>query len=266
MIHINLKDKDPGKQWLAKAQSATEELIAAKTLPEKYAVIDKYEGLWGELKGHLSDITSKKCWYSESRENYSHCHVDHFRPKKAAVGIDKKTDHGGYWWLAFEWTNYRYSGGAGNVRKHDYFAVKRNKANSPDDPIEDEIIYFLDPTDIDDPLKITYTEEGMTKPISNRKDNWDYIRADYTILYLNLNFENLKEARKAIWKACSDLICEIQPLLELEQLNPSAARKQRIKDKMAELKKLVNPISEFSSTARTCLLSSGLDWAIRIAA
>src|SRR5260221_150764 len=157
MIHINLKDKDPGKQWLAKAQSATEELIAAKTLPEKYAVIDKYEGLWGELKGHLSDITSKKCWYSESR-------------------------------------------------------------------------------------------------------------ADYTILYLNLNFENLKEARKAIWKACSDLICEIQPLLELEQLNPSAARKQRIKDKMAELKKLVNPISEFSSTARTCLLSSGLDWAIRIAA
>ena len=124
----------------------------------------------------------------------------------------------------------------------------------------------MDPIDIDDPLKITFTEEGLTKPISNKEDSWDYIRAEYTILFLNLNFENLKEARKAIWKGCSVLIGEIQSLLEQEQFNPSAARKQRVKDKMIELRKMVNPTSEFSSAARTCLLSSGLDWAIRIAA
>ncbi len=156
--------------------------------------------------------------------------------------------------------------GAGNVRKNSYFAVKANKANTPKDSYEDEIIYFLDPTDIDDPLKLTFTEEGMAKPLSSKTADWDYIRADYTIYYLNLNFENLKEARKAVWKICSDLITEIQALLDKEQVNQSAARKQKVKGKMEELRKLVRPESEFSATAKTCLVSSGLPWAMRIAA
>jgi uncharacterized protein (TIGR02646 family) len=266
MIHVDVRGRKPDKAWQSKADAATKELMAAKTLAAKHAVIDKYAGLWGELKTHLSDITNKKCWYSESRDNYSHCHVDHFRPKKEAIGLDKKTDYGGYWWLAFEWTNYRYCGGAGNVRKNSYFAVKSNKAKTPKKSYEDEVIYFLDPTNIDDPLKLTFTEEGMAKPISSKNTDWDYIRADYTIYYLNLNFENLKEARKSVWKACSDLITEIQPLLDKEQLNPSAVRKQKIIGKMEELRKLVNPDSEFSATAKTCLFSSGLPWAMKIAA
>jgi uncharacterized protein (TIGR02646 family) len=222
-------------------------------------------GMVGSICGKFP-IAHKKCWYSEAKDTYSHCHVDHFRPKKEAIGIDKKTDFGGYWWLAFEWTNYRYCGGAGNVRKNSYFAVKKNKANKPEDTIEDEIVFFLDPTDIDDPLKLTFNEEGMAKPISPVTTDWDFIRAEYTIHYLNLNFENLKEARKGIWKICSDLITEIQVLLDKEQINPSAARKQKIKDKLEELKKLVRPESEFSATVRTCLFSTGLVWALKIAA
>lgn len=265
MIHIDLKGKEPTKAWKDKADVATAELLAAVDLPARHKVIDKYQTLWGELKTHLSDISHKKCWYSESKDNYSHCHVDHFRPKKEAIGLDKKTDFGGYWWLAFEWTNYRYCGGAGNVRKNSYFAVKNNKANAPAEPIEDEIIYFLDPTEIDDTFKITFTEEGITKPLATDNTHWDYQRAEYTIHYLNLNFENLKEARKIVWKNCADLISEIQVLLEKEQATPSAARKQKIKDKMEELKKHVKSEAEFSATAKTCLFSSGLPWATRIA-
>jgi len=266
MIHIDLKGKEPDKKWKARADVATKELLAAVDVKSRNKVIDKYVTLWGELKKHLSDLSHKKCWYSESKDNYSHCHVDHFRPKKEAIGLDKKTDFGGYWWLAFEWTNYRYCGGAGNVRKNSYFAVKSNKANNPGEATDDEIIYFLDPTDIDDPLKITFTEEGITKPISIKNTDWDFIRAEYTIHYLNLNFENLKEARKITWKYCSDLIIEIQGLLDAQQTTPSAARKQKIKDKMEELKKYSSIDAEFSATVKTCLLSSGLPWAMKIAA
>ncbi len=264
MIYINLMGNEPSKAWKDKADAATAELLAADA-SARHIIIDKYQNLWGELKTHLSNISHTKCWYSESKDNYSHCHVDHFRPKKEAIGIDKKTDFGGYWWLAFEWTNYRYCGGAGNVRKNSYFAVKTHKVNTPAEAIEDEIIYFLDPTKIDDTFKITFTEEGITKPISTNNTHWDFIRAEYTIHYLNLNFENLKEARKIIWKKCADLVTEIQGLLDKEQAIQSAARKQQIIDKMEELRKHVEYESEFSATAKTCLFSTGLDWAMRIA-
>ena len=132
MIFIDRTGFAPDDAWLQKADRITRELLEAETLEQKHKIIDDNERLWGELKDVLMELSHQKCWYSESKDTFSYYHVDHFRPKKKAIGIDKK-DKGGYWWLAFNWTNYRISGAVGNVNKRDKFAVYRSKANEPDE-------------------------------------------------------------------------------------------------------------------------------------
>jgi uncharacterized coiled-coil DUF342 family protein len=101
-------------------------------------------------------------------------------------------------------------------------------------------------------------------PITNV--GWDYERADYTIKSLNLNFKLLKEKRKETWTKCFTLIKETQNLMAQNDASPSAARRGQIKELLRQLKDLVKTTSEFSATAKACLQSSGLPWALLIAA
>lgn len=263
MIFIDRAGKSPDQDWLDRADAVTQQLLAAASTADKNNIIDANENLWTELKDFLLGISHEKCWYSESKDSYNHLHVDHFRPKKIAIGIDKR-DYGGYWWLAFQWQNYRVCGGAGNVRKKDKFAVKNNKANIPGANIEDETIYFLDPTEEEDALKLTFDSGGAVAPLV--ATGWDYERADYTIKNLNLNFRKLKEARKSLWSKCSSLVLEIQDLMNQNNLNPSPFRKGQIKEKLKQLKEFVDKTAPFSATAKACLRSTGLEWALSYAA
>ncbi|MEP4095799.1 hypothetical protein [Reichenbachiella sp.] len=263
MIYIDRTGHIPDVAWTARADNLTQDLLDAPDTAARNKIIDDNQGIWGELKDFLLGISQNKCWYSEARDAYAHYHVDHFRPKKEALGIDKK-DKGGYWWLAFQWTNYRVCGGAGNVRKGAKFAVKANKANQPTEPIEDEIIHFLDPCEEEDVLKITFNEHGEITPIT--ATGWDNQRTLYTIESLNLNFKLLKEKRKEIWTKCSMLLKETQNLMAQNDTAPSATRKGQIKEKIRQLKELVKSTSEFSATAKACLQSAGLRWALQIAA
>jgi len=263
MMYINRLGKSPSQDWLNQADKITKQLLNAASLQEKNAIIDANQHLWGELKDFLLEISHQKCWYSEAKDSYNHLHVDHFRPKKSSFGIDKK-DYGGYWWLAFHWKNYRVCGGAGNIMKKDKFAVKNNKANNPNSNIEDEVIYFLDPTDEEDTLKLTFNSNGEVMPII--ASGWDYERAMYTIKNLNLNFKNLKEARKTLWSKCSALVFEIQDLMAQNNLNFSPYRKGQITAKLAQLRELTDKKSVFSETIKACLRSTGIQWALTYAA
>ncbi|MFA5780371.1 MAG: hypothetical protein WC947_09580 [Elusimicrobiota bacterium] len=267
MILINLDGFQPGADWIKKSISLKKQLIAAAKKSDwdkVHSIIDKNGKMWQILKQPLLDLKKYrgKCWYSESKNDYAYMHVDHFRPKKAAVGIDKK-DYGGYWWLAFEWKNYRICGPIGNVNKRDKFAVYKNKANCPKDNIEDEIIYFLDPTEEQDVLKITFNNNGEIMPI--HKSGFHFQQAVYTIDCLKLNDKPLKEARKEIWIKCDALIRETQYLTEEDSQNPSSFKKGQIKEKIKQLQRLVISTAEFSATAKACLRSTGIEWAMSIA-
>lgn len=262
MIHIDRANYQPDDEWLAKADGLTKQICNAPDSKSRFKIIDDNEKVWGEIKDFLLALSHRKCWYSEAKDSYNHLHVDHFRPKKVALGIDKK-DYGGYWWLVFQWTNYRVCGGTGNVRKKDKFAVRSNKSSNPEIPIEDEIFYFLDPCEEEDVLKITFNQNGEVTPITN--EGWDYERAIYTIEGLNLNFKLLKESRKEVWVECENLILETQSLMIENDKVPSVMRRGQIKEKIKRLKILVDPHSEFSSTAKACLGSAGLPWALQIA-
>lgn len=267
MILINLDGFQPSTAWIKKAASLKKQLIDAANKndwDEVRSIIDNNDEMWQKLKQPLLDLEKYrgKCWYSESKNEYAYMHVDHFRPKKAAVGIDKQ-DHGGYWWLAFDWENYRICGPIGNTNKGDKFAVYKNKANSPDDNIEDEIIFFLDPTEEQDVLKITFNNNGEIMPI--HQSGFHFQQARYTIDCLKLNSKQLMEARKEIWIKCDALIRETQDLAEKDNQNPSSFIRGQIKEKIKQIQGLVISTTEFSATAKACLRSTGIDWAMSIA-
>ncbi len=263
MIYIDRTGFTPNAAWLLKADNITTELLEAETKEKKHEIIDANQRLWGELKDVLMELSHQKCWYSEAKDTFSYYHVDHFRPKKKAVGVDKK-DKGGYWWLAFNWTNYRISGAVGNVNKRDKFAVYRNKANEPEETWEDETIYLLDPCNQFDPIKLTFNSNGEARSLY--PSGFHLEQAKYTITELKLNYKKLKEARKKIWVDCSLIIGELTNLLDAEGKNPSATRRGKMEVLFKQLKEFTRCSSEFSATARACLKSTGIDWAISIAA
>jgi uncharacterized protein (TIGR02646 family) len=260
MIYIDLHNNAPSEDWLDRADILTNNLINATDVDERQAIIDGNENLWRELKGHLSNIRNRKCWYSESINDGSHCHVDHFRPKSAALD-EAGRDHGGYWWLAFDWLNYRYSGPALNVRKRDYFPVLSNKAATFTDDILLEEILLLDPLNITDPNKLAFDNEGKVKPKHIDSTHRDYKRAAYSINRYNLNMEGLKEGRRQKFKKASQLIRKSQKLIALQVTVYDIARQNQIIKFWTELKDMIHPDSEYSATAKYCLISCGFDWA-----
>lgn len=264
MIFININNHEPDQDWLNRADILTAQLIAVATPLERATIISNNQDLWSELKQHFSDILQRKCWYSESINDFAHCHLDHFRPKLRAID-EGGNDQGGYWWLAFNWRNYRYTGPAGNVRKKDYFHVNANKANAPSDSLENEDIRFLDPTEPDDPDKLKFCNEGIISPKSINLHSREYIQSEYTIRRMNLNMAGLIEGRKDKYRQTARLIRQIEQLLTAQSVTFDLARRQSIKAKQLELFALANKFSEYSATVRYCLRESGHEWALNIA-
>lgn len=264
MIFIDLEDNPPIQDWLDRADALTQQLIAAPDTAARNTIIDAHENMWSEIKQHLCNIGHRKCWYSESINDGTHCHVDHFRPKKKVLFEGDNIDKGGYWWLAFDWLNYRYSGPAPNVRKKDYFHVN-NKANTYTDSLEAEDIRFLDPTHIDDPEKLIYDIDGKISPKATDINSLDYIKAEYTIRRMNLQMEGLVEGRRDKFREAANLIRQLKNLLHHQNVTPDPARLVKIREQMKKLRTMASRKSEYSAAVKYCLKSSSLDWAINIA-
>lgn len=257
MIHIDISNKQPPADWLQKADRVTAELKAA-TDSEKRKIIEKNSNLWTDLKDWLQTLSHDKCWYSEAIESFSDYEVDHFRPKNRSKHLHGN-DGEWYWWLAFEWRNYRISGSRGNRRKSNYFPLKEGTHPcNPDSDVNDEIFYLLDPTDPDDPLLLTFDESGNPYPTA-KKNTWEYERATETIKRLHLDFHRLVEERKKLWTRCRRLIREAESVMA--DTTASVTSKMRLKSIFKELRGLSSPKSELSSTACACLLSTGIGWA-----
>ncbi|MES2811186.1 MAG: hypothetical protein V4670_01840 [Bacteroidota bacterium] len=264
MIFIDIDTLEPEQDWLDRADVLTNQLLLAATHIDRAEIIENNQNMWAQLKLHFCNAFHRKCWYSESINDFTHCHLDHFRPKSKAVDEDGN-DQGGYWWLAFNWKNYRYAAPAGNVRKKDYFHVNTNKANYPTDAIENEDIRFLDPTEPEDPNKLKFSNEGIISPKDTNNISRDYIQAEYTIRRMNLNMEGLKEGRKDKYRKTARLIREIEDLIALQRVTFDMARRQNIKGKQLLLLELAGKNSEYSASVKYCLKESGLDWALNIA-
>ncbi len=74
----------------------------------------------------LRKIYKYKCGYCETHESAgASLRVDHYRPK---ARVKHSPDHGGYYWLGYEWSNLILSCEKCNRRKSDHFPIQ-NEAN-----------------------------------------------------------------------------------------------------------------------------------------
>jgi hypothetical protein len=101
-------------------QLATLEKTGKRT--ERNELIDANSQHWCVLKPWFEKLSFGKCWFSETNDKFSHYDVEHFRPKKRAKALDG-TPRDGYWWLAFDYMNYRLIGNVGNRKKGIWFPL-----------------------------------------------------------------------------------------------------------------------------------------------
>jgi uncharacterized protein (TIGR02646 family) len=263
MIHIDEDGKTPPEDWRRRAKAVSEELDNANTREERQTIINRNRTLWGELKDWLLGLSHNKCWYTEARNDSSHFEVEHFRPKDWKDGTFE-----GYWWLAFEWTNYRICGNAPNRKKGAYFPIRANsqRASSTDRQlVEDEIFTLIDPIDPADPMLLSFDESGGCIP-SPGCEGWEKERADVSIERYGLNsLPQLSEGRQRVWQECRVLIEDLRGLHIKNQQGPTVTCRTNIKEKTKQLRAKIKSDQPFSAVARECLNASGYPWAQKIA-
>lgn len=189
--------------------------ISSKELRAEY--LGKHRS-WGVLKTWLSKLSHKKCWYCEAHSRRAPLDVDHFRPK-LGVTVDGQSLPGesGYYWLAYEWWNFRLSCQRCNRPENNDQNTRRGKWNEfpiqsentrctpTATTVHQEAPRFLDPCDQADCELLAFGIDGEVKP-SSASGTWEHERARYTIEQLGLNDWNVPEDRKKTWQGLSLLI------------------------------------------------------------
>lgn len=244
--------------WLAKSAQLVNDLAAldaAGKRDERNALIDANSAHWGALKEWLLALSAGKCWFSEVRELYSHYDVEHFRPKKEAKALGA-SQRDGYWWLAFDYMNFRVCGNVGNRKKGGWFPLKDGSlCSSYAAPCEEsETRYLLDPVDGDDVALIAFDEEGKVIPLPNSSE-WEKERVDETVKRLKLNEHvPLTEARRKVWIKVSSLIEDYKKAKSRSRDGHNPAAKANLTNILRQMRDMTSPEAELSAVARWCVL------------
>jgi hypothetical protein len=258
--YIPLLEKQPNADWIAKADVLLQELVDAPDMQTRKQLIDNNTELWGELKTWLLELSHGKCWFSEAKDCFNHWDVEHYRPKKSAKDLDS-TETDGYWWLAFDWKNFRICGNAGNRKKGTFFPLRPGTNRIPyggDIRYEDPML--LDPIDEDDPNLLSFDLEGHAIPSVGAKTQWEKDRVRYSVERFKLDFGPLEIARKTVWTDCFRHIREYLDDLNLYQANPdNVIAKDRYKRAAKEIRKMIKEDQQFSAVARACVLSMNIE-------
>lgn len=198
---------------------------------------------WSQFKPILLKIYGSKCWYSECSLDGSFGDVDHFRPKNKSTTLNGTTIlRDGYWWLAYDYNNYRlscekcnrsYNGGG----KNDCFPLKRGSmpASYPNDT-DDNIL--LDPCNQNDYYLIDSDENGDIIAMSS--DLYDVLRVETSKKVYNL--KEFKEGRK---KAR----LESKKAIEIFEIFYQDNNADGIQKSFEQIKLIIDPQTPYSSFA-----------------
>ncbi|MBX9899363.1 MAG: hypothetical protein K2Y28_01145 [Burkholderiaceae bacterium] len=244
----------PPQDWLDEAEIVTTALRQATNDEERKEIIKKNEFLWRDdrVRTWLLSLFANKCWYTEAKESVSSIHVDHYRPKGRVTDF-KKNQRDGYWWLAFNWVNYRICGQLINIKKSDIFPIVEANQATPDDPVslKLEAPILIDPI-TDDACLISYEmdEDGcIAVPISGAEDT-DISRVDATIEILGLNrLDRLNQKRADTWQECRENIVDYSSASK----DPHCMKTLRQAIAVKAIQKSISYEKEFSSVAAACL-------------
>ena len=176
------------------------ENLASADFPAYWLNADVREPLWNLHRG--------KCCYCERKRGINReSDIEHYRPKAAVKG----ENHPGYWWLAYEWTNYLFSCKICNqTYKGNYFPLLPGsaRATGPTNGVSIERPVLLNPIDDEPEDCISYdwgTSKLYVKALGADADK----RGLETIMMLGLNDQHLMEERAQ----CLSLLCNLHHLM-----------------------------------------------------
>jgi uncharacterized protein (TIGR02646 family) len=251
--------------WTGQAQKA-ENAVAALEPAKRTAVISKHSQVWQDLKDTLKCASHNKCWYCESIDIRSDNAVDHFRPKNA---VAECPDHGGYWWLAFKWENFRFCCTYCNSRrinqvtgqrggKADHFPLKEEsyRAQWPADNLADEEPLLLDPCAAADPRHLWFDEDGQAvpNPVFGNTDSYPYKRAETSIRFFHLNHPDIADQRKELCNRMRRRVEEADRYFNKYYSDGDATALGAFGDALRDLNVWLAPKEPYSSAARAMLM------------
>ncbi len=209
------------ESWVEDAEAVLQQLIGEEDSSKRADIIEANKGLWAEVKSELARLSNQKCWYTESKQEGTDTDVDHFRPKKRVAEVKSKDNpHPGYWWLAFDLANYRFSCIYANRRrrdvesgdvggKADHFPLidEAARAWTPACDCDEEQPLLLDPCKVSDVALITFKDDGEAMPRFDEADKpRAYQRADISIELYNINNSTFVRARIELGEKINNLL------------------------------------------------------------
>jgi uncharacterized protein (TIGR02646 family) len=266
MRHIDLDDLQaripPG--WADSAREALETLRDCAPA-ERSTALERYRDVWRRLGPALAELSKGKCWYCETREIRSDNPVDHFRPKSRVADCP---DHPGYWWLAFDWHNFRYSCTFCNSRrrdpatgevggKHDNFPLLNpdERAYTEADDIDREQPELLDPARQTDTTLIWYRDDGLADAlVTPAQQPTQHQRAKRSINLYHLNHtETIERRLELVRHVRKQVALGTEYLEDWKAGNKSAETGYR--EVVAELLRLMSKEAPFSVAAKHMIRS-----------
>ena len=262
-------------------QDATNEL---RGLPEgeRQAFIERKQGLWQGVLPYLAAVSGQdhkqsdfKCWYCEVKSSRFTYHVDHFRPKGRVKDKDQEPEPG-YWWLAFDFRNYRLACQYCNTPHRDNAKTKARgkwdqfplhsgccRVQDPGMNVDDEVRLLIDPLKRSEVIFLSFEDTGKPRPLT-QQGSYGSQMAERTIEVLNLDQERINESRKQLAGKCQELVKEGNEHFATLDRTGSVAAREKFDGICKQIVALVQPWSEFSAMARACLKGTGQGWVLEL--
>ena len=269
MIYINPDKIIPDADWKKKADDLTDDLKKL-TAAERSGFIEKHrDDTWGHAKllEALRKVVGNKCWYSEVPLEGADPNVDHFRPKGSIREVDEdlqetKETSPGYWWLAFDYRNFRLASMHSNQRRVDettdggkwnYFPIRGARtAELTDWDCIDEDVLAIDPCSASDVKLLWFDPDGnpclsRRRHIPPLKSDEERIRA--TIWLYHLDKVEIQTKRAKHIEAIRTDLRKAHTQYKIwnpNSANPNIQARHNFDSKIAEIKMKIADDTEFA--------------------
>lgn len=230
--------------WRDNADAAKAKIMAAANSDERKEILKKASSskVWRDYYELLPENLKKKCWYCEAAEIRSDMPVDHFRPKNK---VEEENGHDGYWWLAFDWENYRCACTFCNSRRNFEeseggkackfpLSNPESRASSPED-VQHEIPDFLDPFNPDDEKLLWFDNDGLPVPKPDSTEGQER-KVKNSIDIFHLHESRIVRERNKI-------------RLNIQKLVNNLRKGEDIQNTKSKLKRMVRDTAKLSRTA-----------------
>jgi 8-oxo-dGTP pyrophosphatase MutT (NUDIX family) len=203
-------------ELIEQSEAACRAIREEADMQARRELVVSYRPIWVAFRAVFERTYGTTCWYTECTNPGTDDDVDHFRPKGR---VAERDDHGGYWWLALDWRNFRLSCHRANRRrinaeagetfgKGDYFPVmdEAQRWMTPNDTWP-EGPALLDPTDPGDPPVLTFDQHGYVALSPRYEGNAVALeRFETSRRYLHLDWPNFIYDRRSVYASVRRLV------------------------------------------------------------